>query len=181
MDLPKLSKKQRDFAEFYLTTANGNATKAAELAGYETTDRKTLAIIGWENLRKPNIRSYIEQRLEGLGLTAKEVLKQLADIARGSVSELFADTDELAFDDKKLKKNGYLIKKVKLKTSPKTGEQTIEIELHDRLRALKFIGEALQLFSEGEQEAPPVILGKDIESLLDKAYSEGKENVESDK
>jgi phage terminase small subunit len=45
-----LTEKQRRFVEAY----DGNATEAARLAGYEGDDA-TLAQVGYENLRKPEI------------------------------------------------------------------------------------------------------------------------------
>ena len=45
--------------------AKGNATKAARFAGYTGNDT-TLASVGAENLRKPNIRSEITRRRQEL-------------------------------------------------------------------------------------------------------------------
>lgn len=52
-----LTSKQRAFVECF----EGNATEAAKKAGYEGSD-KTLAQIGYENMRKPDIREEIEKR-----------------------------------------------------------------------------------------------------------------------
>lgn len=58
-----LTEKQRRFVEAYMGEAAGNATEAAERAGYEG-DGVTLASVGYENLRKPQIRAAIDARID---------------------------------------------------------------------------------------------------------------------
>lgn len=53
----QLSQKQRRFIDFFMGEAAGNATRAAELAGYS---HKTAHQIGAENIRKPQIAAAIE-------------------------------------------------------------------------------------------------------------------------
>lgn len=76
----KLTDKQKRFCEEYLVDLN--ATQAAFRAGYS---RKTAYSIGDENLKKPEIREYlqelIDQRSERTGITADTVLKELERIA----------------------------------------------------------------------------------------------------
>jgi phage terminase small subunit len=58
----KLTPKQTRFVDEYLM--NGfNATAAAITAGYS---KKTATIIGYENLRKPNIEQEIDRRLKAI-------------------------------------------------------------------------------------------------------------------
>lgn len=80
MDIEKLTPKQKAFAEHYARL--GNATKAAELAGYQNA-----AIQGHENLRKPNIAEYIKALTQPEQNTriadANEVLEFLTDVIRG--------------------------------------------------------------------------------------------------
>ncbi|MCZ6911164.1 MAG: terminase small subunit [Rickettsia endosymbiont of Ixodes persulcatus] len=52
----KLTAKQQKFADNYIET--GNAAKSAVNAGYS---KKTTAVIGAENVLKPNIKSYIDE------------------------------------------------------------------------------------------------------------------------
>jgi hypothetical protein len=54
----KLTPKQKAFADYYIET--GNATEAAIKAGYS---KKTAYSIGNENLKKPEVKKYIEQRI----------------------------------------------------------------------------------------------------------------------
>lgn len=79
----KLTPKQELFIEAYLGKANGNATEAARLAGYKGND-VTLATVGTENLRKPQIAQAIKERLAEKKdvMSADEVLETLTKIAR---------------------------------------------------------------------------------------------------
>lgn len=55
----KLTAKQKRFVDEYIITLN--ATESAINAGYS---QKTSGDIGHENLQKPHIRMYIDERLE---------------------------------------------------------------------------------------------------------------------
>lgn len=48
--------KQKAFADYFLQS--GNVTEAARKAGYS---EKTAAVIGSENLKKPNVSAYIAE------------------------------------------------------------------------------------------------------------------------
>lgn len=78
----KLTDKQLLFANEYLKDLN--ATAAAKRAGYS---EKTAHVIGCENLKKPNVREYIQKRLDELTLSAEETLKSLSDIARADLKK----------------------------------------------------------------------------------------------
>lgn len=82
----KLTEKQKRFADEYIIS--GNATQAAIKAGYS---KKTAAVIGTENLIKPNIKNYIDKRLEELKsertADAQEVLEYLTSVMRGNETE----------------------------------------------------------------------------------------------
>lgn len=80
--MAKLTAKQQRFCDEYLVDAN--ATAAAIRAGYSA---KTAAVIGAENLIKPNIKNYISQRMaekeSALIADQNEVLKYLTSVMRG--------------------------------------------------------------------------------------------------
>lgn len=82
----KLTEKQKRFADEYIIS--GNATQSAIKAGYS---KKTAAVIGTENLIKPNIKNYIDERLEELKsertADAQEVLEYLTSVMRGNETE----------------------------------------------------------------------------------------------
>jgi phage terminase small subunit len=77
--MAKLTPKQAAFVGFYLGPAKGNATKAAEMAGYS---KKTAYAIGAENLKKPQIADAIAERQEKLAaeleLTQETIARELA-------------------------------------------------------------------------------------------------------
>lgn len=78
--MAKLTAKQERFVDEYLVDLN--ATAAARRAGYS---EKTAEVIGYENLRKPQIMAAIHERqqnLQGkLEITQEAVLQELAAIA----------------------------------------------------------------------------------------------------
>lgn len=84
--MSKLTIKQQRFADEYIIS--GNATEAAKRAGYS---EKTARFIGNENLTKPNIKSYIDERLEQIKsekvADQQEILEYLTSVLRGQQTE----------------------------------------------------------------------------------------------
>lgn len=84
--MAKLTEKQKKFADYYIEL--GNATQAAIKAGYS---KKTAAVIGTENLIKPNIKTYIDTRLSEIAseriMSAQEAVELLSSIARAEITE----------------------------------------------------------------------------------------------
>ena len=74
--MPKMTEKQKRFCDYYIETLN--ATEAAKRAGYS---KKTAYIIGAENLKKPQIKECIDDRLSELEskrvANAQEVLEYI--------------------------------------------------------------------------------------------------------
>lgn len=96
-----LTDKQKRFCDEYLV--DSNATQAAIRAGY---CQKTAGQIGNENLKKLEIKNYIEERLKEIEsekiATAEEVLQYLTMVVRGeSESEVVVIEDGAA---KRMKK-----------------------------------------------------------------------------
>ncbi|AGR47448.1 terminase small subunit [Brevibacillus phage Abouo] len=82
----KLTPKQQAFADYYIQI--GNATEAARKAGYSD---KTAKEVGYENLTKPHIKAYIDERMavkdaERIA-SQDEVLEFLTNVMRGKVTE----------------------------------------------------------------------------------------------
>lgn len=81
----KLTEKQRRFADEYIRT--GNIRQSAIIAGYS---EKTAHVVGSENIRKPNIKAYIDKRLEDLRKESiaeqDEILQFLTKVVRGQAS-----------------------------------------------------------------------------------------------
>lgn len=83
-----MTKKQKRFCEEYLIDCN--ATQAAIRAGYS---KKTAKSIGQENLTKPDIKAYIDEKLKEMQnkniADATEVMEYLTSVLRGeSLSEV---------------------------------------------------------------------------------------------
>jgi phage terminase small subunit len=88
MIVAKLTAKQQRFCDEYLIDLN--ATQAAIRAGYS---EKTARVIATENLTKPAIKEYIDQRMAEmeaeLVADSKEVMRYLTSVLRGqSQSEI---------------------------------------------------------------------------------------------
>lgn len=90
--MKKLTIKQKKFADEYIIS--GNASEAALKAGYKND------VSGRENLQKPTIKNYIDERMKELEQEAianqSEVLKFLTSIMRGEQTEqtLISDGSE---------------------------------------------------------------------------------------
>lgn len=82
----KLTPKQKKFADNYIKS--GNATQSAIDADYS---KKTARSIGQENLTKPDIKSYIDERMQRIEdekiADATEVLQYFTSVLRGEVEE----------------------------------------------------------------------------------------------
>lgn len=82
----KLTEKQKRFADYYIES--GNATQAAINAGYA---KRSAQQMGAENLSKPVIKSYIDERLEQIAseriMSAQEAVELLSSIARAEITE----------------------------------------------------------------------------------------------
>ena len=80
--MAKLTAKQRRFCDEYLIDLN--ATQAAIRAGYSEKNARNIAS---ENLAKPNIKAYIDERMtekeSQLIATQDEVLKYLTSVLSG--------------------------------------------------------------------------------------------------
>ena len=90
----KLTTKQRLFADEYIKS--GNATEAALKAGYS---KRTSYSIGNENLKKPEIKKYIDKKLDEIEshkiADAKEAMQAITAIARGETNEIQAQLNPL--------------------------------------------------------------------------------------
>ncbi len=123
-DLTKLTTKQQLFCEFYIGAANGNATEAARLAGYQGSD-KTLRAIGSQNLTKLNISQVCQERVNEVALSADKVLSELSEIAKAD----WQDFLEIRHD-----KDGEII--------------SATLKLSDKIKALELLGKYHKLFSD---------------------------------
>jgi hypothetical protein len=116
-----LTTKQTLFAEFYLGEAAGNATRAAALAGYKG-DPVTLAAIGYENLRKPQIASRIHARVSEVAGDTNEILRQLWLIASAPMSQFMVMSRPATYDE-----DGTLIEPARLRLDYSSKVRALEL------------------------------------------------------
>lgn len=92
-----MNPKQKKFCDEYIKS--GNAKQSAIKAGYSP---KTAYSIGNENLNKPELKAYIDERLKELSnhkiLSAAEVLEYLSRVVAGKETEYVA-TSKGVFPD----------------------------------------------------------------------------------
>lgn len=137
----KLTLKQQRFADEYIIS--GNATKAAIKAGYS---EKTATAIGNENLTKPYIKSYIDERLKELDdkqiAKQEEVLKYLTSVMRGE------QTEEVLYG----------------MGEGMQGKTRIDVGAKDRLKAAELLGKRYGTWTEkvdANISLPTIISGSD--------------------
>lgn len=120
----KLTLKQHAFVEEYIRT--GNATQSAINSGYS---KSTAYAIGAENLKKPQIKEYIQERMNSIQderiATADEVLRYLTSVMRAEV------TEEKVFFTKQ-------------------GSEIVQLQVNvnDRNKAAELLGKRFALFTE---------------------------------
>lgn len=169
----ELTGKQQAFINFYLGEARFNATEAARLAGYEGNDA-TLAQVGYENLRKPEIEAQVRSRFNEATMSANEVLARLTEIATGQITD-FLDEDE-KFSIKAIRRKGkaHLLKKLRIKRTSKKVEsftegeedeketletslvnEDLELEMYSAHEALRDLGRFHKLFTEKIEHSNP--------------------------
>lgn len=140
-----LTEKQKRFADYYIET--GNMTEAAIKAGYS---KKTARVIGQENLLKPAIKNYVDERLKELEekrvASATEVMQLLTSAMRGELDEEVVVVESIGDYCSEAR----VVKK--------------KIGLKDRIKAAELIGKRHRLFTDKIQVdglVPVMITGED--------------------
>lgn len=146
--MDKLTEKQKKFADEYLIDLNG--TQAAIRAGYSENTARQIAS---ENLSKPNIKSYIDQRLQKLEderiAKADEVLKYLTSAMRGEVVEEVVVTENIG----DFMSEARIVKK--------------EIGAKDRIKAAELLGKRHRLFTDKVEVSGEVVVFNNEDKLED--------------
>jgi phage terminase small subunit len=141
-----LTDKQKAFINEYFLCGY-NATEAARRAGYKGND-VTLASIGWENLRKPQIDALISERMREHTMSANEVLARLSQQARLSVEDFYDFPGGAPiFKPDRAKERGvlHLVKGFKIT------DKEFEIKFHDAQAALIQLGKYHALFTDKQE------------------------------
>jgi phage terminase small subunit len=141
-----LTVKQRLFAEYYAECLNG--TQSARLAGYKGDDDQ-LAVTGWQNLRKPKVRAYVDQLLEARKLSAFEVMARISEQATATLEDFIEAGDleginTINLQQAKGRGKLHLLKEIKI-THGKNGG--ISIKLHDAQAALTLLAKHYKLLT----------------------------------
>lgn len=82
-----LTEKERRFVEAFVGEAQGNITRAAEIAGYNSKDREVLRQRGKANLKKPKIKAAIAQLNEIIEALSTMTVAQRKTAIRGYVRD----------------------------------------------------------------------------------------------
>ena len=157
----KMTTKQKLFCDEYLIDLN--ATQAAIRAGYS---EKTAGAMGAENLKKPYIREYIDQRLaekeDALVAKQDEVMKYLTSVMRREKKEhvvvtLSKETSTYVPDDEG---------KMRKQTIKEEIPEVIEIPtpVKDSNKAAELLGRAYGIYTDKvdvEGAIPVIISGAD--------------------
>ena len=143
-----LTNKQKAFVREYLIDLNG--TQAALRAGYK---KDSAAVVGCENLKKPNIQQAIQEEMskreERTRVTQDKVVKELAKIAFSNMRSFV----EWGPNSVKLKESSQISDDDSACVSEVTQSatqygNTIKLKLHDKKAALELLGRHLGMFSD---------------------------------
>lgn len=158
------SQKQKDFVLHWLKCFN--LTQAAEKAGYKKN--ANCAYMGWQNSKKPNIQLCMYLGLlrhqEKLLKSADDVLRETGVLAFSSLTDYVSWKDE----DIKDEKTGEILGKrpvvslkdsdevdpvkmravKKLKVRPGLYGNSLEIDLHDKVKPLELLGKHLKIWED---------------------------------
>ncbi|MED4455918.1 terminase small subunit [Metabacillus fastidiosus] len=106
--MTKLTPKQQAFCDYYIQTAN--ATEAAVKAGYS---KKTAKEVGYENLTKPHLKKYIEERNKELESERIANMKEVKEFWTETMrNEHLEQKDRLKASEFIAKANGAFIDKI---------------------------------------------------------------------
>jgi phage terminase small subunit len=152
----ELTAKQKKFCHEYLKDLN--ATNAYKRAGYKG---KGAEVSSCKLLKNPKVEAYLathrEKIQEKSAITIQKVLEELGAIGFCNVEDLFEIHDDritLIAEGERPARVRKAIKKIKFtRRVDGRGEdadeiETVEIELHDKQKALELIGKHLGMFSQ---------------------------------
>lgn len=152
----ELTPKQKAFADYYIET--GNATEAAIKAGYS---KKTSRVIGQENLTKPAIKTYIDEKMEQLAdkriAKAEEVLEYLTRVIRGEETEQVVVTENV----------GDFMSEARVINK--------ELSAKDRIKAAELLGKRYRLFVDKVEQKVDVNATTKLDSILQQLEEDDNE------
>lgn len=165
-----LTIRQRMFVKALVGPAGGNATKAAEMAGYASENINALRVTASENLGKPNVQRALAHAMAEKFGSAEWARTALLDLAGSSMAN-FLGVDEqgkMKLDLNSARAQGAL-GQIKEMTLDENGVP-VKIKIHDRTKAIELLLKLHGLIVGQHEHAPtaPAIEG-DLpdEELLD--------------
>lgn len=147
----KLTPKQTVFVEEYLIDMN--ATRAYKAAGYSVKSEKAAATEGSKLLRNSKVALYLQQRMDERSkvtqITAESTLRGINNIAVANITDVVTLVTEpngsirmQIADFAKLPKNI----KAAIQSIKQNRDGSIEIKMHDKLKALELQAKHQGLF-----------------------------------
>lgn len=143
--MAKMTAKQQRFCDEYLIDLN--ATQAAIRAGYS---KKTAGVIGDENLKKPYIREYIDNRMaekeNALIAGQDEVMKYLSAVMRREKTDSVVVTLSKEVTKYVPDENGTMRKQTVKEEVPEIVQ--IPAQIRDANKAAELLGKAYGIYSD---------------------------------
>lgn len=150
-----LTPRQRAFVMALLGPAGGNASKAAQMAGYVAENRNVLAVTASRVLSYANVQRLIEREIGRRFGSPDDVRASISAIANGNAAD-YLDKDEkgrLVVSLEKLEAAGMLGLIHEIKEEGFQAGETVTIikrklKLYDKLKALELLGKLNGQFVE---------------------------------
>lgn len=152
--MSELTDKQKRFCEEYVIDLN--ATQAAIRAGYS---EKTAAVIGAENLTKPNIQSFIQEKQKKLSedtsITAQMVINEIAKIAFSNIQDYIGGGNEVEDISLLTPNKAAAVSMIKKEETHFEGghKVTVSFKLYDKISALEKLGRHLGIFEKDNEQS----------------------------
>ena len=141
-----LNPKQIRFCEEYLI--DSNATQSAIRANYSL---KTSGVIGYENLKKPQIRAYIDQLKEKQSkrteITSDRILKELAKMAFFNVEDTLDEFGDIKPLEDWSRDDLAAVQEVTT-TKYFNEVQSVKVKTSGKERSLELLGKHKKLFTD---------------------------------
>lgn len=147
-----------------------NATRAYKAAGYSVKSENAAGVEGFKLLRNPKIKAYLEKRMDerskATQITAESTLRGINNIAEANITDVVTLVTEpngsirmQIADFAKLPRNI----KAAIQSIKQNRDGSIEIKMHDKLKALELQAKHLGMFTEKTADKT-----EDVEKQLNK-------------
>jgi len=176
-DKDGLTSLEQVFCYEYLN-CNFNGTEALRRAGYSTKEADSMAA---RVMRRPHvvkkIKALIEDYTKNISFKAEDVVKEIALVATSDISD-FIEWDEKNVNVKNSKDlvgKSRCIKKLTIKETKVNDdvvERTINVELHDKMKALDILAKKWKIIGNDDNITSHVNINIDGKDLQGKSAAE---------